>query len=816
MAPWLATTPAAGGVTEPAIVAGGVVLGVAALVLAAGWWVSARRYRRLAAEASHLRHCMEDLEKTGESLRKARSRQEAILESITDAFCALDRQWRFTYLNSQAEALFGMSRGELLGTVFWERYPYILGTVFEERFRSAVESGEAVHFEAQSPLTGRWYEVHAYPGESGLCVYGRDVTFRRRAEEELRESEGRFRTIADAAPVMIWMAEADGRVNYFNRRWTEFTGRSLQEELANWSESIHAEDRERKIRTYHEALGRQAAFSQQFRMRRADGAYRWVHETGVPRFSPGGMFLGFAGTAVDVTDLLDAEAARRETERHFRETLENLELIAVMLDADGTITFCNDCLLRLTGWRREEVIGRSWFAVFVHAPDRLEAEQAHRRAVRAEAVPAYYENSIMTRDGQRLLIAWNNTLLRDADGRPAGVTSLGVDITRQRWAEEQLIEHKSRLEQLVAERTAALTHTYEQLRLSERLVSIGTLAAGLGHDMNNLLLPIRMRVDSLESLPLPTEVREGLESIRQSAEYLQQLTNGLRALAQSPEDPASSPATELAAWWAEIRPMLRAALRRDVELVGEIPAGLPPVCAGRAGLTQAVLNLVSNAGDALGGPGQVRVWAELAEGGGHVRLGVTDNGPGMTPEVAKRAMEPFFTTKARGVGTGLGLSLVHGVVKRIGGSVRIDTMLGRGTTIVLELPIVRLAASPGGPEPQAVVSLADPRLATFAVTFLSTLGFLVRRNGVPDPDGATLWITDATDRSLEAARRFVERDSRRRVVAIGPYSEEWALIGARVVDTVGRPGALREALSETVSLWRETDRDRPSDPSVVC
>src|SRR5690606_31147763 len=144
---------------------------------------------------------------------------------------------------------------------------------------------------------------------------------------------------------------------------------------------------------------------------------------------------------------------------------------------------------------------------------------------------------------------------------------------------------------------------------------------------------------------------------------------------------------------------------------------------GRAGLTQAVLNLVSNAGDALGGPGQVRVWAELAEGGGHVRLGVTDNGPGMTPEVAKRAMEPFFTTKARGVGTGLGLSLVHGVVKRIGGSVRIDTMLGRGTTIVLELPIVRLAASPGGPEPQAVVSLADPRLATFAVTFLSTLGF---------------------------------------------------------------------------------------------
>jgi PAS domain S-box-containing protein len=139
-----------------------------------------------------------------------------------------------------------------------------------------------------------------------------DITERKRAEQDLRESEERFRLISNAAPVLIWMSGPDKLCNYFNRPWLEFTGRSLEAELGNgWTEGVHPDDLPKCLETYTQSFDRRVPFSMEYRLRRHDGEYRWIHDTGVPRVNPDGSFAGYIGSGIDVTDRRRGEEALR-------------------------------------------------------------------------------------------------------------------------------------------------------------------------------------------------------------------------------------------------------------------------------------------------------------------------------------------------------------------------------------------------------------------------------------------------------------------------------------------------------------------------
>ena len=277
----------------------------------------------------------------------------------------------------------------------------------------------------------------------------------------------------------------------------------------------------------------------------------------------------------------------------------------------------------------------------------------------------------------------------------AGVTFYGTMLARRmRQNRAELSRHRDHLEELVAERTAELQASHERLRLAERLASVGTLAAGLGHDMNNVLFPVLCRLDALDAAGLGDQAAEEVAQVRQSIEYLQQLSDGLRLLVLDPDDQdASRHTTDLRSWADEVAPLFRAAMPRDATLEFELPEDAPPIAVAPHRLTQAVYNLVVNAGEAISGHGTVRIRAEARDEGRVVRVSVTDNGNGMTAEVAGRALEPFFTTKKRHLSTGLGLALVHGVAGSAGGSVDIDSSLGVGTTVALNLLSRRGACS---------------------------------------------------------------------------------------------------------------------------
>lgn len=321
-------------------------------------------------------------------------------------------------------------------------------------------------------------------------------------------------------------------------------------------------------------------------------------------------------------------------------------------------------------------------------------------------------------------------------GGGGGLIVAAVDVTERSATEE-------RLDAAVRAARAELDRSHEAQRRSERLAALGTMAAGLGHDIGNLLLPLRVRAQSLRARVTDAAGLDDVAVIEHTAEHFAALVRGLRLFAREGGDQPGS-VTSLSVWREDALPFMKNLVGPGVSLETAFEPALPPVSIGPAALTQAVVNLVKNAADALGpaGRGHVRVRASACAGG--VSLAVDDDGPGMAPDVAARCFEPYFTTKVRGAqtGTGLGLSIVHKAVTSAGGRVRVESAPGRGTCVTLWLPPAARPDEPGGRRP-ACVDVRDPRVAVLASTVLRQEGFAPVRPGEARAAGAAIWVVDS-------------------------------------------------------------------------
>lgn len=300
--------------------------------------------------------------------------------------------------------------------------------------------------------------------------------------------------------------------------------------------------------------------------------------------------------------------------------------------------------------------------------------------------------------------------------------------------------------------------------------------------------------------------------------YLQQLADGLHFLAMDPDtvqDPDER--VNLAAWWSQAGALLAKAVPKHVRVVASFPADLPDVRATEHALTQAVLNLVVNAGEAIapparrtGGHGLVRVFATLgvgAEGEKRVRLTVTDNGHGMTEEVKRRAFEMFFTTKPRGLGTGLGLALVRKVAERAGGRVELDSEAGKGTTVVIVVPAARTTdAGPGAASPRALISVADGRAAGLLRHLLESSGAVVQAD---DPFSAHIWVLDPSGTALDAAKTWRRKRPDGRLVLFGRpdagSAGSWKSLEPVTIETPDDFEAVRSALTTVLAPAEPAD-----------
>lgn len=368
--------------------------------------------------------------------------------------------------------------------------------------------------------------------------------------------------------------------------------------------------------------------------------------------------------------------------------------------------------------------------------------------------------------------------------------------------------------------------TGERLRHAERLASLGTLCAGLGHDMANLLLPVRFHLESIAAQDVPPLVLEDAAAVLRCTEYLQRLAHGLRMLSLDGEDDrASTSEIDLQQWWMSIAPILRGCLPRGTVLEAQWDPPRSRVRIPEHHLSQAVFNLVQNAGDALRHQEsrRVRVWT-LPAGAAAVRLGITDNGPGMPDDVRNRCFDPFFTTKTRGISTGLGLSLVRTLVAKAGGTVHVESRNGAGTTFVLTLPCDRQGSvAPGFPaatdRPRALISVAEPRIAGYVAAVLGSLGYDPRIGSGEESPATRLWVVESEQARAEALARFCEGDPSRRVVVVGGWKDRPTSGHVLVTGERSSPAAIRRALRRAVEvLHAETEGqpDATADPGLMC
>ena len=266
--------------------------------------------------------------------RLLQSREELLkifVTSVPVGVAMLDRDMRYLQVSDRWCADYSIDSSQVLGRSHYELFPDI-PQHWKEMHRRGLE-GETLRADEdlweREDGSDKWvrWEIRPWMTPSGIVggilIFAEDITRRKQAEEALRESEVRFRLVANAAPVMIWMSGTDKLCNYFNERWLEFTGRSIEAELENgWTDRVHPEDFNGCLDTYTKAFDRHESFKMEYRLRRCDGAYRWILDVGVPRYNEEGSLAGYIGSCIDVTDRKLAEEALSTVSRRLIEAHE--------------------------------------------------------------------------------------------------------------------------------------------------------------------------------------------------------------------------------------------------------------------------------------------------------------------------------------------------------------------------------------------------------------------------------------------------------------------------------------------------------------
>ncbi|WP_052214007.1 PAS domain S-box protein [Belnapia sp. F-4-1] len=529
-----------------------------------------------------------------------------------------------------------------------------------------------------------------------LAQFAASAIERAEVESSLRESEARFRHMADSAPALIWMTDEQGRQVFANMHHDYLFGRPAAEMLGEgWREVVWPEDLPGHEAAFREAFAARRPYRRELRVIDRHGAVRWLRCEGVVRLDDHGRFLGYTGCSVDISAAKHAEAElrrlnetleRRVAERtaqlaasevrfrtYFESSPDLVFLIKVSPEGVACFEAINPAAERFTGMKAADTIG--WPVETVLPPAIAETiAQRYRRCAEEQRRMTY--ETVYEVEGERRVADVILVPMGEAEGGGRLVLGNARDITRTQALEEQL-------------------------RQAQKMEAVGQLTGGIAHDFNNLLTGIIGALAILERRVEAGQV-EGLERYTSvavtSAQRAAALTQRLLAFARrQPLDPRPVEANRLIAGMEEL---LRRTLGPAIVLELRLAEGLWPTRCDPNQLENAILNLAINARDAMPEGGRLTIGTETSVldqaaaraiggellPGEYVTINVGDTGTGMPPEVLERAFEPFFTTKPIGQGTGLGLSMLYGFVKQSGGHVRVESAAGQGTVFRLTLP----------------------------------------------------------------------------------------------------------------------------------
>jgi PAS domain S-box-containing protein len=697
-----------------------------------------------------------NLKQNEEALRESEASYRSLFENANLAFSRSSLDGKIMAANPEFIRMFGYESLDDLNTTVKNA---------NELFADPQRRAEIVRLWEENPVLNRF--ENAYLRKDGSKFIGKlttkaimasddrlqffegfieDITERKQAEEALRESEERFRLLASSSPVGIFQADSEGNGIYVNEKVREFTGFTQEEHFGDgWSKAIYPDDRKDVFREWRRMIEGDGGFKTEFRFLSSDGVVTWVSTQAVLLQDDSNRKTGFIGTLTDITERKLFEEAFRFSENRYMEILENVLVGVYQVTLDGKFIFANQKMIQMFGYSSYEELEA------IGSIAELYAKPEERPEVVDEIISKGFINKEVEykhKDGQSVWVKLHTRKSKNKEGAII-LEGLAEDVTEIRKIETQLQQ-------------------------SQKMEAVGTLAGGIAHDFNNILAIILGNTQlASEDVPDWNPAGESLKEIYNASIRARDMVKQLLAFSRK-TDEESKPLNMVPIIKESVK-MLRSAIPTSVEFRQHISDDLCSVMGDATQINQIVMNLVTNAVHSM--PEEVGLLEVTLENmslleekscfdwvlspGAYVRLKVRDTGEGIAPTIIDRIFEPYYTTKEIGKGTGMGLSMIHGMVRRQGGGIRVESELGEGTLFEIYFPALEETAEEektsegeikGGSErilfvddEASVVNLNRQRL--------ERLGYQVKSTTKPlealewfkaDPDQFDVIITDMT------------------------------------------------------------------------
>jgi PAS domain S-box-containing protein len=624
--------------------------------------------------------------RANDSSLKGEARFRAIFSRANIGVALVDRGGHAIESNPALQRMLGYSSDELREMMFYEfTHPEDIepdATLFRDMLAGRSEryqiekryfrkSGEVMWGRLSVSLLREKEDGPAF----GIAIL-EDITESKLAEQSLRESEARFRQLADSAPVLIWMSGTDRRCTYFNLPWLQFTGRTLDQELGDgWAEGVHPEDLPRCLDTYVRAFDAHEPFAMEYRLRRHDGEYRWIQDNGAPLFGADQNFIGYIGSCIDITERKQRNEHLKREQAFLRQVIDIAPNLIFAKDRQGRFTLVNQAVADMYGTTVDALIGKT-------------DEDFNRNA---EEVELFRRMDLEVMDTlQERFIAeehitdaagkghWMQTVKRpilDKDGAANQVLGSATDITARKHAELELAQQRNELAHLA------------------RVAVMGELTASLAHELNQPLTAILSNIQTALRLledPAPdmTEIREILGDVVSDDQRAGEIIRRLRSLLKKSE--LKFEALDLNSVILEVIGLIRSdALIKHVSVELRLTPDTPQVRGDRIQLQQLLLNLAINALDAMRDvPASERRLGIVTtrNDGRSVQVAVQDSGKGIPADQLEKVFEPFFTDKPHGMG--MGLAICRSIADVHGARIWATNNASRGATFRVVLPSI--------------------------------------------------------------------------------------------------------------------------------
>ncbi len=625
-----------------------------------------------------------DRKQAEEALRESEELKKRILESSSDCIKLIDLDGRLQYMNVGGQCIMEIDDFSLCRNADWVSLWPEASRLDIEAAISTAKVGKTGRFQGFCPTAKgppKWWDVivTSILDESGqvsqLLSVSRDISDRKQAELAIQESESRFRYLADNAPVLIWMSGLDTLYFHFNKTWLDFTGRTMEQESGNgWAEGVNPDDLQFRLDVYTASFEMHQSFEMEYRLRRFDGEYRWMLDTGIPRFDANGEFLGYIGSCTDISDRKAVEQEILENQRFIQKIAESSPNILYLYDLQAQCNiYCNREITASLGYSPEEVqaMGSELFAILMHPEDLAKIPNYYKQIeVAREGDILEIEYRMRHADGDwRWLYSRDSVFSRDENGKVKLTIGTAQDITERKQSESQIQQ------------------TSAQLLASNQ--ELEAFAYSVSHDLRSPLRAIDGYSNALiEDYydKFDDEGRDYFDRIRRNIKRMGMLIDDLLRLSRVSRSEMQYSHVNLSTLVEEqVNELQVLEPERNVEVV-IIPNIF--VSADLTLMRVVISNLVQNAWKFTSHHATSRIEFGIMQQEDQLIYFIRDDGAGFDMAFAKMLFGVFqrLHNTNEFAGTGIGLASVQRAIHRHGGKVWAEGFVEKGATIYFTVP----------------------------------------------------------------------------------------------------------------------------------